>query len=155
MTLSRSLLGVLLLAALSGCGTPPGTPMPAPTDYNEQNHAQDVFRRYSPVFAKEPDVLGFYMTANNNPRHFKVIVKDMAARKRIYDKFGGNLEGIDLMVRADYEPNPGDEIVSVPKEEAPKTWWEKLIAAFAAWKTRVLAPATPQSPLPTGPVKQL
>jgi hypothetical protein len=155
MTLSRSLSVVLLLAALAGCANPPGQPQPVPTDYNEQNHSQDVFRRYSPVFAKEPDVLGVYLTANNNPRHLKVIVKDLPARVRLMQKYGGTIEGLDVMYFVDYEPNPGDELVAVPKEELPKTWWERMIAAFAAWKNRVLAPATPASPVPTGEVKHL
>jgi hypothetical protein len=144
-----------LVATLAGCATPPGTPTPLPTDYNEQNKSQDIFRRNAPALSREPDVLGVYLTANNNPRHLKVIVKDLAARKRIYDKYGGNIEGLDLMVRADYEPNPGDEIVPVPKEEAPKTWWDKIFATFAAWKNRVLAPAAPQSPVPSGEIKRL
>ncbi|MDB5101678.1 MAG: hypothetical protein JWM80_6099 [Cyanobacteria bacterium RYN_339] len=156
MTLSRSLSLLFLVGTLVGCATPPGMPTPLPTDYNEQNKSTDIFRRIAPALGREPDVLGVYLTANNNPRHMKVIVRDLAGRSRMLAKYGGTIDGLDVMYRADYEPNPGDEaLVPVPKEELPTTWWEKMIAAFAAWKNRLLAPATPQSPVPTGDIKHL
>lgn len=138
-----------ILVAQTACATPPGTPVPKPTDYVELNKSTDIFRRYSHILGNDPDVTAVLLTANNNPRHMIVHVKDHAAHDRLLKQYGGTIEGLDVWYYIDHEPNPGDPIEAVPKVEEPKTWWEKLIAAFAAWRTRISTTASPEpSPAP-------
>lgn len=150
ITSKASLFLVLAALCAAGCATPPGTPMPKPTDYQELTHAQSVFERYSRVFANDPDVTSVLLSSNNNPRNLVVHVKDNAAQRRLLKKFTGTIEGVDTRYYVDREgPQPDDPIEAVPTVAAPTTWWGKVMAVFEGWRTRIMMPNTASTPIPS------
>lgn len=137
--LRRSLASLVCLLVLAGCADPPGVKKPLPVDYQEQNKAQEVYRRLGPQMAKYDVVVGSYLTQTNNPRRIVVVVKDKAAREQMKMLFGKEVDGVKLKYQiAEKGFDTDDGITEVPKQDLPQTWWDKVVFYFKNFAYRVL-----------------
>ncbi|MEB3195719.1 MAG: hypothetical protein VKP62_00805 [Candidatus Sericytochromatia bacterium] len=127
----RLLLGVAL-AGLLGCADPPGMRKPLPLDPAEEGQALATYRKAAQEVQQVDGVLGTYLTRTNNPREMVVVVRDKPARKRVGEKFGGEIAGLSLRVELapkgfEDEQEPIEE---VQNEKLPSNWREWLAYAW-------------------------
>lgn len=127
----------LVLAAIAGCGTPPGTPQPLPTNYQEQAKAEDTYRKWAIAIEHEPGVFATFLTDNNNPRQFVVVVQDGAAGNAIMSHYHGQIEGLPLRVQIVPKQVPDEPTTdTVPTVKQPTTWWGQVLEFFSQLPAR-------------------
>lgn len=135
----RPLVSLLCVLLLAGCADPPGLRKPLPVDYQEQNKAQEAYRRLGPQLAKYDVVVGSYLTQTNNPRRIVVVVRDKAAREQMRMLFGKEVDGVKIKYEIATKGFDVDEgITEVPRQDLPQTWWDKVVYYFKHFAYRVL-----------------
>ena len=148
----RPVLSLAVLLALAGCADPPGLKKPLPLDYQEQSHAQDVYRRIGPQMAKYDGVVGSFLTQTNNPRRIVVVVKDKTTRDQMRMLFGKENDGVKIRYEISdkgFDANAGIE--AVEKVDLPVTWWDKVVFYLKNFANRVLpADMAPDDDGPAG-----
>lgn len=153
MSPTRPILLLTCILALAGCADPPGMRKPLPLDTREQFAASETYRRIGPELARQPGVVGTYLTQTNNPRRLVIIVRDEATMETIKKQYGRKID--DLRIRYEvankgWDPNEGIE--AVPTESLPTTWWDKVIFYFKNFANRVMPVDMPsEQPAPNLP----
>ncbi|HEY9724784.1 MAG TPA: hypothetical protein V6D47_22465 [Oscillatoriaceae cyanobacterium] len=127
----------LAFAAIAGCGTPPDLPKPLPTNYQEQAKSEDIYRRWAIAVEHHPGVIATYLSENNNPRQFVVVVQDNQSGNAIMNQYHGNLDGLPLRVQVVTKQVPDDVPQdAVPTVKQPTTWWGQVLEFFAQLPAR-------------------
>lgn len=144
------LLSTLIAAvAIAGCATPPDLPQPKPLDYREQAKAEEIYRKYNANVRDMDGVYSTYLTANNNPRQFVVVVRDAKAGDAVWSQFHGNFDGLPMKIQVVPKIRPDDDpIVQVKTVELPTTWWGQVMAFFQSLPERWMR-ENPPSPAPS------
>lgn len=136
---SRFLTSLFACAVLAGCADPPGTPKPLPLNYQEENQAIQVYRKFQPHLQGVEGVQETYLSANNNPRRVVVVVRDEASAARVRKQFGKNLDGLKMRFEIADQDKPEDgPIQKVPTVEQPTTWWGKIVWYLGMWRQQLL-----------------